>query len=234
MLKKRTLLRTQRKKAFQILRAADLEPSDFDWSREQVDGTTVSRLSYRQRDYYFQFSSYEMGARSVACPGCYQLVELDYPKGWSEQETQFRNWAQHLRREIECLDPWSELAKYRIPITWAVGADGTNETISGAEARAIAQNLAALADAIEVDFGMSEEQAAFVRGRLAYLAEAAMREKSRDWAYSALGVCATLAMALSLDEDGAAKLWLQIKESVGAFVRLSEHEAPHSVAGPSE
>lgn len=85
MLKKRTLLRSQRKQVFEILRAADLEPADFDWSKERVDETRVSRLSYRQGDYYFQFSSYEMGGRCIACPGGYQFIEYDYPKGWTEQ-----------------------------------------------------------------------------------------------------------------------------------------------------
>jgi hypothetical protein len=230
--KRRTLLRSQKKKAFETLRAAGLEPSDFMWSRVQVDGMTVSRLSYRQGDYYFQFSSYEMGSRCTACPGLYQLVEHEYPKSWAEQEDHFRNWTQHLRREIECRDPWNELAKYRISFSRAGGEDGPNETISGVDAQAIAQQLSALADAIDAEYTLTAEQSTFVRERLAYLAEAAMREKSRDWAYSALGVCATLALALTLDEEQAPRLWHMIKERVGTFVRLSEQGTPNSVAEP--
>ena len=233
MTKKRTLLRSQKKKVFEIVREAGLEPADFEWSREHVNGMTVSRLTYRKADYYFQFSSSEVGGYCIACPGRQQLVEYDHPKSWAEQENHVRNWAGHLHREITCPDPWSELAKYRISLVGAGGEDGPNEAISGVEAQAIAQQLSVLADRIGVEFDASEEQTAFVRERLTYLAEAAMRQKSRDWAYSALGVCATLAMALSLDEDGATKLWRTIKERVGAFVRLSKPEAPHSVAEPT-
>jgi len=234
MVKKHTLLHSQKKETFAILREIGLEPADFDWSRAMADEkTAVSLLSYRQGDYYFQFSSYEMGAYCIACPGCNQLIACDHPRGWDDQADHFRNWAEHLRREVECAAPWGELAKYRIATAVAGGTDGPNETISGAEAREIARNLTALAAAIEAEFDLPEERAAFVRGRLAYLGEAAMREKSRDWVYSALGVCATLAMALSLDADGAARLWSLVKGQVGAFVHLSEHEMPHSVAGPS-
>jgi len=233
MTKKRTLLRSQKKKVFDLVREAGLEPADFEWSREQVNGMTVSRLTYPKADYYFQFSSYEVGGYCIACPGRQQLVEYDHPKSWTEQEIHVRNWAGHLRREITCPDPWNELAKYRLPLAWAGVEEGPNETISGVEAQAIAQQLSGLADRIATDFDASAEQATFVRERLAYLAEAAMREKSRDWAYSALGVCATLAAALALDEDSTARLWRVVKERVGTFVRLSVQGTPISAAEPT-
>ncbi|UCD51209.1 MAG: hypothetical protein JSW27_00985 [Phycisphaerales bacterium] len=234
MTKKRTVLRSQKKRVFEMLREAGLEPADFEWSREQVNGMMVSRLIHRSAGYYFQFSSYEVGGYCMACPGRQQLVEYDHPKSWDEQENHVRNWAGHLRREIACPDPWSELAKYRLPVAWAGGEDGPNEAISGVEAQAIAQQLSALADRIEAESDASEEQVAFVRARLAYLAEAAMREKSRDWAYSVLGVCATLAMVLSLDEDDTRKLWAMVKERVGAFIHLDDHETRHPVTNPAQ
>jgi hypothetical protein len=193
----------------------------------------VARLDYRQGDYCFQFSSYEMGAYCCACPGRQQFVEHDHPRNWSEQVVCFRNWVGHLAHELTCHDPWEELAKYRLPIDGADQADARNETISGVEAQAIAQQVSALAEAIEASYDLTPEQRDFVREKLAYLAEAAMREKSGDWALSALGVCATLAMALSLDEDGAARLWRMLRERVGEFVRLSRRKVSRPVFEPT-
>ncbi len=232
MSKKRTLLRSQKKAVFEMVRAAGLEPADFDWSRPQAEGVTVSRLDYVREDYYFQFSSCEAGAYCIASPGRYQLVEYHYPKNWEEQTGYFRNWTQHLRREIQCHDPWSDLAKYRVPIEAACHFDGQNEAISGVEAQEVAQQLTELAYAIAMEYDLPKEQAAFVQARLAYLSEAAMREKSLDWAHSALGVCITLAMALSLDREQTARLWALLKCHVGAFIHFADQEAPHRVRSP--
>ena len=225
---KGTLLRSQKKAVFEMLRAAGFEPSEFEWSQESTDGATVECLSYREGEYYFRFSSYAEGSCCMASPGAYQLVEYEYPRAWAQQAESFRNWTGRLRREIACSDPWEELAKYRLAVA-AGGFDGPNETISGAEVEQIARHMAALGDEIQLAFELAGEPAAFARERLAYLSEAAMRLKSRDWCYAAVGVCATMAMMLSLDEDQAKELWSMIKNRVGAFVRLSERPS-----GPAE
>jgi len=149
MFRKRTLLRSQRKAVFETLRRTELEPSDFDWSTAEVDGLTVSRLSHREGEYYFQFSSYEAGSYCIACPGLYQLVEYNHPSNWAQQLDWFHNWTEHLRREIRCGDPWEEMEKFRLALTAGAGFDGPNETISGAEVEQISRHLAGLVDEID-------------------------------------------------------------------------------------
>lgn len=224
------LLRSQKKAVFEMLRTAGFEPSDFDWSLEDCDGARVERLSYREDPYYFQFSSYESGACCMSSPGAYQLVEYEYPRAWAQQADSFRNWTERLRREVTCGDPWETLAKYRLAVADGGGLDGPNETISGAEVEQIGRRLAALGDELELAFELEGESSALARERLAYLAEAAKRLKSRDWCYAAVGVCATLAMLLSLDEDQARRLWSMVKNRVGTFVRLSERQGGSSEA----
>lgn len=224
------LLRSQKKAVFEMLRTAGFEPSDFEWSLESTDGVAVERLSYREDAYYFQFSSYESGACCMSSPGAYQLVEYEYPRAWAQQADSFRNWAERLRREIACGDPWEALAKYRLAVAAGGGLDGPNETLSGAEVEQIARRLAALGEEIELAFELEGESSAFARERLAYLAEAAKRLKSRDWCYAAVGVCATMAMMLSLDEDQAGRLWSMVKDRVGTFVRLSDRQSGPSAA----
>ncbi len=47
-------------------------------------------------------------------------------------------------------------------------------------------------------------------------------QRSRDCVYTALGVCATTAMALPLTPEGAVALWGLIRTEVGRVVRLTE------------
>lgn len=222
MTKNRTLLRSQKKEVFEILLELGLEPADFAWSKERVnDKAVVSQLSHRQGDYYFRFTWYEVGSRCEACPGRFQLVEQEHPKDWAEQVVHVRNWARHMRREIECPDLWADLARYQIILGPGSLEEMPNETISGGEAERIAEKLSEFAKAIETEFELTREQAQSVRGKISYLAEAAKRQKSRDWAYSALGVCAIVAMTLSLSETSAAKLCHLAERHIGEFAHLS-------------
>jgi hypothetical protein len=229
MTKNRTLLRSQKKEVFEILREVGLEPADFAWSKEKAnDKVVVSRLRYREGEYYFQFTWYEAGSRCESCPGRYQLVEYQHPTSWAEQMVQFRNWVKHLRREIECPDPWAELARYLIIIGPGDLEEMSNDTISGHGAERIAEKTSDLARAIESEFELTGEQAQTVRDKASYLAEAAKRQKSRDWAHSALGTYAALAMTLSLSEESTVKLCRLAESHLGEFVHLIDRRKEKS------
>jgi hypothetical protein len=222
MVKKFALLRSQRSRVFTLLQEAALEPAEFSWTKEEiVGGILVSRLNYRAGTYYFQFSSAELGAWCVACPGRYRALDYDYPKDWHEQESVFRNWTSHLKREIQIPDPWEDLAKYQVAIG-AQTVNGTvNEPISACEADRIGQILTGLGQRVGQELKLDGEAVTLVRGRFAYLAEAARRQRSRDWVYTALGVCVTTAMSLSMAPEGAAALWAIIQDEVGRVVHLA-------------
>jgi hypothetical protein len=190
--RKYTLLRSQRKQVFEILHEVGLELADFSWSeREEAGAYCLSRLDYRGGPYSFQFSWYELNSWCILCPGRYRSMEYEHPMNWKEQEASFRAWAQCLKREIESPDPWAEMAKYKISLHGEPSEAMLNEPISAYEADHIGERLLQLAERIEQELRLSEKEATLVRGRLGYLAEAARRQKSRDWLYTALGVCIT-------------------------------------------
>jgi hypothetical protein len=223
MIKKFTLLRSQRSRVFELLQDAGLEPVEFSWAKEEIaGGIVVSRLNHRDGTHYFQFSSHELNAWCVACPGRYRSIDYEYPKDWQEQEGVFRNWAAHLKREIEIPDPWGALAKYQAVLGVEPPDHVVNEPISAYEADDIGRVLTRLGERIGQELKLDGEAVALVRGKFAYLAEAARRQRSRDWVYMALGVCATIAMSLSLSPDGAAALWDLMRNEVGRVAHLTD------------
>jgi len=230
MIKKFTLLRSQRSRVFELLQEADLEPAEFSWAKEEIAGNIlVSRLNYREGTYYFQFSSHELNAWCVACPGRYRSIDYEYPKDWQEQEGVFRIWTKYLKREIELPDPWSELAKYRLAVAAPVPDGDVNEPISAYDADHIGLVMTRLGERVGQELKLDGEAVALVRGKFAYLADAARRQRSRDWVYTAVGICATIGMSLSLSKEGAAALWTLIRNEVGRVVHLAD-EMPWPVA----
>ncbi len=220
--KKCTLLHSQKKRVYDILREAGLEPAEFTWSDMQVvEKLIVSRLDHRGgQQHYFQFSSYEMNAWCIACPGVYRTMDYGYPKTWEEQEGIVRKWAESLRREMDTQDPWAELAKYRVVFDGELSTEIVNEPIPAVEAEQIGQALQRLVDYASRELALNHDQATLVRDKLGYLAEAARRERSRDWNYTAMGDWGSMAAALSLTEGQAAILWQTIRREIGPFPAL--------------
>ncbi len=220
--KRYILLHAQKKKVYDILREAGLEPAEFSWALvEIVDKIQVSRLNYRDgQKYYFQFSSYEVNSWSIACPGIFRTKDQAYPRNWEEQEGIVRSWARTLKTELDTPDPWAELAKYRLVVNGELSGDVPNEPIAAVEAEEIGQALMRLADGAARDLALGDDQAALLRAKLAYAADAARRERSRDWVYSVVGVWASTAVALALTEEQAATLWRSLKCELGSFVNL--------------
>jgi hypothetical protein len=216
-----TLLRTQKKRVYEILRETSLEPAEFSWSNERiVDKLVVSKLKHRDGQHYFQFSSCEINAWCIACPGLYRTMDYRYPKSWEEQEDIFRQWAASLRSELDTEDPWQELAKYRLALDGELSAEAVNEPIPAVEADQIAQLLVQLGDEVIREFSLNAEQSLALRAKLDYLAQASRRQRSRDWVYMVLGACTTTAMALSLTEQQAATWWEIVSGELSAFVQL--------------
>jgi hypothetical protein len=227
MMKKFTLLRSQRSRVFELLQEAGLEPGEFSWAKEEIAGNIlVSRLNHREGMYYFQFSSHELNAWSVVCPGRYRSMDYEYPKNWDEQEGVFRNWLRFLKREMKFPDYWGEMARYRLVLGAEPAEDLANEPICAYEADRLGQALTRLAERIVQELKLDPQAVALVRGKFAYLAEAARRQRSRDWVYTALGVCTTTAMSLSLSQEEAATLWGLIQNEVGRVVHLTAGTSP--------
>jgi hypothetical protein len=222
MLKNYTLLKSQKNRAYELLQQGGLEPAEFSWSKEEIAGSlTVSRLNYRDGTYYFQFSSHEVNAWCTACPGQFRHLDHEYPKTWEEQEGVLRKWIACLKREVASPDLWEELAKYRIVLEAGSTAETVNEAISASEAGRIAEALVRVGDMIVRELALDEEKAALVRSKLAYLAEAAQRQKSQDWVYTALGVYVTLGATFALPEATLAVLWDLFRSEVCQFVHLA-------------
>lgn len=219
--KRYTLLRTQKRRVYEILRETGLEPAEFSWSREEIAGSLiVSKLAHREGERHFLFSSYEMNSWCVACPGLFRSMDYHYPKTWDEQEQLFRRWAECLRKELDSPDPWAELAKYRLSPDAEPPAEIVNEPIPAIEAEQIGRALMRLGDSLTQDLALNAEQSLLVRARLDTLGEAARRQRSRDWMYMVLGVCTTMAMSLSLTQERTAILWEAVRNEMGPFVRL--------------
>jgi len=217
-----TLLKTQKNEVFMILRERGFEPANFSWVADylQVSDTLVSRLNYLDGKYYFQFEAYGETGRCVFSPGQEMAVQGGPAPFWMGQKNSVKFWSDYLKREIDAPDLWAEMEKYKTSVSIALPKQLLNEPIPANEAENISEKLSSLADKIEKQFELTNEQNQFVRNKLNYLADAAKRQRSIDWVHTSIGVYVTIAMGLALAPEQAKELWKLIKSIVGGFIHL--------------
>jgi hypothetical protein len=220
--KRYTLLHSQKTRVYEILREVGLEPAQFLWSSETIAAAlTVSRLTHRDDLHYFQFSSFDSNAACTACPGMYRTTDDQHPKDWQEQEQFFRQWAQCLKNELHSPDLWPEVARHRLALVGEPSGEMVNEPIPAVQADQIGVALVRLADAVAQDLSLTDRRALLVRAKLAYLADAARRQRRGDWMHLVLGVWTCLVASLSLTEEQTARLQAMAQAEFGSLVSLA-------------
>jgi len=220
-----TLLKKQKNDVFKILQQAGLEPADFSWHSIRSEATRegiVSKLLYRDPQFFFQFDYYYGGSifLPLFTPASDKRIERPVRAVWGRVLDYVKDWAGALKLEIDLPDMWQEIDKYRATFSLSPPVELVNEPIPGYEADEIASKVQLLVDKIEESFQLQDEQQQFVNSKLTYLADAAKRQGRLDWVHTFIGVIVTIAMALSLAPDEANRLWALVKEFLGQFVYL--------------
>jgi len=225
------LLKTQKNEVFEFIESTNLETANFSWTNVESSNHSnllVPRLNHRDTRFYFQF---DLGGKRGShfgveekhycefSPGKFVPISRQFPGSWNGQLGHFVQWLGYLKREIEAPDLWAEMEKYKTTVSIALPEQLLNEPISANEAEKISEQLFSLADKIEKQFELTNEQNQFVRSKLNYLAEAAKRQRSMDWAHTLIGVSVTIAMGLALAPDQAKELW-ELMRRLGELIHL--------------
>jgi len=226
MLEEHELLKTQKNQVLKILQEGGLQPSNFSWHKlETLDKSNiplceeyiiVPRLEYLNGEYYFEF-------QETVCefsPGKNRKVQNENSPSWTDQALIVHRWVEYLKREIKAPDLWAEIEKYRPTLALVPAEQIVNEPIPAYEVEEISEKLSALADKIEEQFKLNEDHNRFVRSKLDYLADAAKRQRRRDWEFMFIGVFIAIAFELALEPEKAQQFWQLVKSIVGEFIHL--------------
>lgn len=226
------LLKSQKNEVFDILQTEGLEPADFSWTRAEAvlkRDLLVPRLNHRDKRFYYQFDyggnpdsplGLEEKHFCEFSPGDSMSISRQYPGSWNSQLGYVLQWVNNLKKEIEAPDLWAEIEKYKPTLVLVPAERIVNEPIPAYEVEEISEKLSQLADMIEEQFKLNEDQNRFVRGKLEYLADAAKRQPRRDWENIFISVFITIAFQLALEPEKAQQFWQVVKSIVGPFIHL--------------
>lgn len=223
------LLNTQKNEVFQILQEENLECVNFSWDvnyiqeSRGIEDNEISRLDYLEGEYYFEFACYDKEGERGYCefsPGEKLRIQMEEAFSWQQQKNLVKLWAINLKKEISAPDLWAEIEKYRATLQPVSNEQLVNEPIPAYEVEEISSKLRLLADKIEKQFKLNEEQNQFVRSKLDYLADAAKRQPRRDWENIFIAVVINIAFQLALEPTKAQQLWQLVKSIIGGFIHF--------------
>jgi hypothetical protein len=209
---KRTILKSQKNDALQIIQQQGMLPEEFEWRESESTfdfeaGSLVSLLVHKPSNYFFQFDfQSDMIRCSIYSPGQDQQLIRRNRLHWAEQLGDLRSWIKSLKREISTPDLWAEISKEKILVE-AAQQEQENTRFTTDEIHRVQENLNEIKQYLISSKEFSPEQINYLDGRFKYLGEAAERVGKKDWLMLLLGTLASVVMTLMLPTQLSGELF---------------------------
>jgi hypothetical protein len=105
----RILLKSQKNEILNLIRESGLDPVFFSWKKhpsQQSPGNMISRLRYKQTDFFYAFEMKGEVHHAVFSPARQSYIGSDYPVTWTRQKIIFSEWLENLIKEDNEPDMW--------------------------------------------------------------------------------------------------------------------------------
>lgn len=213
---------------FEAVRAAGLNPEDFEWVKRR-GWYTQSRapcLRHKPTGYYFMvdWGSSSAGIQySPATDAPYVNATLD---DWSRIRLHVVVWANALQREFTAPNMWAQLARQN-ELFSAEGREEDNTPFTTEELQRVEATLAEVRELVTASYELSLEQTAQLDRRIGYLRSAARRVGRVDWLNLVLAAVIQLVLQAIVTSDGVQEVTSFIQRSLGdLFDHLRELPPP--------
>ena len=109
----RLLLKSQRNEILGLIKHHGFDPALFSWVETPSDLNsqfTISRLIYKQSDFFYSFEMEGEVHVAVFSPAEVSYIGSDYPGTWYRQKQSFAKWLNNLKKEEDEPDLWSSIS----------------------------------------------------------------------------------------------------------------------------
>jgi hypothetical protein len=224
------LLLSQENSVFKAIKAADLDPADFEW--DEVRGEynkydTVPLVTHKASGGAFMFDIDPDNGRNIAVyvPGNEKTIDRYRAKDWAMQLAFLATWLSNLKREYFAPNLWAELDKQR-GLTAALepsGGDADNSPFTPQEQGVIAAQLNEIKELLVRTEGLDGDRLATLEAGVVYLVEASSRMGRRDWLTIFYGTVFGWALNGLVSPDGARQALMM---AAHAFGQIFGHPMP--------
>lgn len=200
-MKDQTLKKVHRAEVFDLVSEAGLSHTEFQWSVEdsiQMGFTDVSKLTHIPTNYFFLFDFQPSNASTRFSPGVDRKTDfLFHEDGWEERRLQVMIWLASLKREIETIDPWTQLNQSS-ELLRAATNETDNSGFSDDELKSISDGINEIKEYL---YRVHNLEAQNVEPHMVYLTEASSRLGRKDWKAILVSVLFSIIVDASLPAE---------------------------------
>lgn len=204
------ILKTQANEIFELLKAATLDPAQFQWDEvgsSHTHGLRISRMTHLPSGYFFLFDYKPRGGRcGEFSPGPSTGRYLYESESWDEQLSMVKGWLLMLHREVTSPDLWATISEEARLSEAASTCDISAEPFSANEREELAASLNEIREYVIATHQLQGEQAAFVTQQFSYLTGAATRVGRKDWLNIAYSVMVNTGIRLAWNSEAFREL----------------------------
>jgi hypothetical protein len=212
-----SLEKWKRNQIFEAIKAAGLDPREFDLEVHDGKVRIKSKLSTSCFVIGGEAGHY-VGHRTVG-DGPYFRFEV---YSWDPVIDRFGLWIREVKDDLATLDLWAELRR-EIELFGANSEDfADNAPFSPGEQKEIAARLQELAGDVRRAASLSEAQTRLLEAKLDYLAKAAGRLGRIDWRNVFVAAIVSFILAAALPPESARALIFGFLRVIGHFYGLPE------------
>lgn len=178
------LLKSQKNEILIAIKKIGLNPENFNWGISVSRFNTnvrVSRLDYKNTNFYFVFDTYQESHYGKFSPGSSETVNTVSPGSWDLQMEYVEGWLNYLKREVEEPDLWELLSEEKDLNIFVSDDIVVSESIQIDDHDRIENNLNELKEYL-LKFGeVNVSNQKIIMERLEYLNESSKRVNKKDW-----------------------------------------------------
>jgi hypothetical protein len=204
------LQKFQRNQIFEAIRAAGLDPGQFDLNYSDSE----FRIKHKWSESYFTVSpesAYYVG-KSLVGDGS---VWPTGPSGWQSLLARVSGWLQEVKRDLDTPDLWAELQRE----TQLLGAGSSvvteNTPFTPDEQREIAGRLDEAAKHVSETNLLSMAKMQVLQEKIDYLITASSRFGRKDWLIVFMGVILPFILSAALPPESARTIFTTFIRSIG-------------------
>ncbi len=165
-----------------IIRAAQFDPREFDWTTEvDYDGWISDRLVHTPSGAHFTFDE-DRGARlSRFVPGREVVEETAGANTWPDQRRHVALWLEYVRREIQTPNVWARLSEEAKSLAGEPHQESPKTPFEPHELEEIRGQLSVIRHLLLDQAGLDQAQRNTIEERLSYLEAAASQVGRIHW-----------------------------------------------------
>lgn len=206
------LLKTQKNAIYEILKAYELNPVEFEWAHDgdAVPHNDSPSLEHKNSNYYFMFyiptGNYHW--QYECSPGQSKPIDKEIVTlGWEQVLDQFRLWCSNLRDELEAPDLWGSVRTFDLE-SIRVSPD-SNDPFTYAEAEMVQDKIRQLVEFVKeesINNRTLEENQVSILASLERLEAQAKSGTGRiDWSNQLVGIIMNIIIAASFAPERTAQ-----------------------------